>query len=332
MITHILLSEIDLTSTPLLPEHTQWLERWLREIEPDLEAGNVSSSLCLQGLLSELVVYKKIDRDWLSIFEDHLTDEEGYPLAYSKAYAKRLYKFANQWQQTPIHAIHTRWWIEKVLAQSSPSKDHFAGLIKRNIQRNGWIYNPTVSPTRTRTRMKSEYLMSFTMGVEILAFYEELTSYQQAFEATLSNEPLRPYLSAEYFRITALTALDALNLAPMGLAQVIERCEAGAGYCDFSIEDKRDDYMGTAKRVGRDVPLHSPLATLYAQHLSSFCESDVQANISVRLSKFVQHIQKNPLDIPAFRIRDLIDIPFGTGISPLEVVAASALVHTYLTK
>ena len=329
MTDHIFLFKTDLSSISLIADHAQWLEDWLHRIEPELEAGNVSSSLGLQGLMSELVLFGEVKYDWLAIFEDYLTDDDGTPLAYSEIYGSRLFKFDNQWRQSPIHAVHTRWWIEKIFQRLTSEETLFADFIKRHIQPNGWIYNTAVSPTGFRTRMKSEYLMSFAMGVEILDFHGLLTDYREVFETTLSSEPLRPFLSSEYFRGVALETLNALNLAPAGLEQVVKQCEAGAGYCDFTPEEKRDDYMGTAKRVERDQPVHSPLAALHARRLALLCGAATLSDVSTRLTQFAQHIQRQPLDIPAFRIRDLVDIPFGTGISPLEVIAASVIVNEY---
>lgn len=329
MINHIFLSPVAPINVQLLPDHARWIEEWLRGIEPDIESGNVASSICLQGIIAEFVLYGQQRRDWLSVFEDYLTDTDGMPLAYSHSFGKRLFKFDNQWRQSPVHTIHTRWWVEKIFDRLSPSDHQYARLIENLIQPSGWIYDPSVSPTQVRTRMKSEYLMSFAMGCEILAFHNLLPAYQTRFETTLSQEPRRPYLSSEYFRLIALELLQAVHLVPVGLNEVIEQCETGQGYCDFSPEEKRDDYMGTIKRVDRDVAVHSPLAALHAHYLAAVCDDETKIKVADRLLQFVYHIQAHPLDIPAFKIRDLTDIPFGTGVSPLEVIVGSILVSQF---
>jgi len=325
MITHILLPNIALDTVELLPQYKTWLESWLQGIDCNIEDCNVASSMCLQGILAELTLYKKTKRNWLDVFEDCLTDENGNPIAYSIFYGKRLYKFNDQWYQIPIHAIHTRWWVEKFY--NSCSQISYPSLIEQNIQPNGWIYNYKSSPTRLSTRMKSEYRMSFAMGIEILKADGVLKKYKKSFEATLSSEPLAPYLSAEYFRIRALELLESICLMPPSINTILAPCEAGKGYCDFSVLEKKDDYMGTQKRSARDIAVHSPLLSLYAHHISQYCDSPTKERVQSKLDEFAKHLKKHPLDIPAFRIRDLVDIPFGTDVSPLEVIAASAIIQ-----
>jgi hypothetical protein len=82
--------------------------------------------------------------------------------------------------------------------------------------------------------------------------------------------------------------------------------------------------MGTAKRTSRDFALHSPLAAIHALHLCGFTTAQEQSRIRQQLDIFASHLNTEPLDIPAFQIRDL-PIPFGTDISPIEVVCAAWL-------
>lgn len=305
----------------MLPEHEAWLTSWLEELETNIEAGDIAASLCLQGAISEIALHGSLNTDWLGVMDEFLM-RDGKPIAYSEQYGKRLYQFA-QWIQTEVHAIHARRWIERA-SEHAESLDYPA-LIEELIQPSGWIYNPAVSPTGLRTRMKSEYLMSLAMGVEILSPSPILDRNREQFEATLSAEPVTGYLSAEYFRQHALAILNATNLAPATIEAVISSCEVGEGYCDFDVKAKIDDYMGTAKRVGRDIPVHSALSSLHALSLSSLCDEATQERVRARLGSFAEHLRANPLDIQPFKMRD-IDIPFGTGLSPLEIVAASGIV------
>ena len=68
--------------------------------------------------------------------------------------------------QSEVHAIHARWWVER--ACNAESNLDFPDLIEGLNQPSSWIYNPQVSPTGMRTRMKSEYFMSLAMGMEVL--------------------------------------------------------------------------------------------------------------------------------------------------------------------
>jgi hypothetical protein len=320
MTTHLFLPSLSIPNLALLPEHEAWLTTWLQTMETDIENADVAASLCLQGVISEIALYKKTKTDWLGVMNEYLM-RDGKPIAYSEQYGKRLYNFP-QWIQTEVHAIHARWWIEQVLGQAASLE--YQGLIEELVQPSGWIYNPAVSPTGMRTRMKSEYLMHLAMGIEILTAFNAIEDKRATFEGVLSALPVTGYLGAEYFRLHSFHTLNATHLAPTSLDAVLTSCEVGEGYCDFDVKAKIDDYMGTAKRVSRDIPVHSALSSLHALSLASVCADAVKGHVGERVHNFGEHLKANPLDIQPFKMRD-IDIPFGTGLSPLEIVAASGI-------
>lgn len=324
MTEYIFLPEIPLEAAVVHPEHKKWLVSWLKEVEGNIEDGNVSSSMCIQGIIAEIALFKSIKTDWYGIVNEYLTDDRGFPIAYSEEYGKRLYSF-NQWLQKPLHAIYTKWWIEKILNKQKDNDIQYGTLIQSLIQPDGWMYNPDVSCTGSRTRMRSELLMSMAMGIEILDDNNLLTGHKKQFQATISSFPLSHCLSAEYFRLRALKKLDSIELSPVGYNNMLKMCEAGAGYCDFSLETKVDDYMGTAKRTSRDKLVHSPLASLFAIHIASACEKSVKEYVMSRVNRFREYLKKNPFDIPSFIMRD-INIPFGSDLTPLEIIAASAMI------
>lgn len=328
MYNHILLSVKDLEHLQVIPEHREWLTKWLLKIDQDINDGNISSSACLQGFLSEIVLYGKTSIDWLGGMEDYLTDENGYPLAYSEKFGKRLYNFDSQWKQSPIHAIHSRWFIENQCTGSL--KAHYGEMVEQYIQTNGWIYNPSVSPTGIKTRMKSELTMSLAMGVEIMQNSNLISNDRRDFLcATLSSLPITGYIGAEYFRIKALRLLKASNLIPVGLEGLVKSCEAGKGYCDFSVNSKTDDYMGTVKRTERDKAIHSPLFSVFAGYIATVSgDEKFKKLVYSKLSSFGKHLEKEPYDIPSFRMRD-IDIPFGTDLTPLEVICATFIINNF---
>lgn len=327
MTKHIFLPYIDLDTLEIVEPYKSWLSEWLEEIEEYIESCNIASSICLQAILAEKVLHKTLKHQWLEIFEDCLTSPDGKPLAYSEFYGKRLHKYDQQWVQTPVHSIYTLWWIQNLV--NNQADNQLTQLIEDNIQRNGWIYNLNVSSTQHLRRMKSEYQMSMAMGTEILGCAGLLNTYKEIFESVISNEECCPYLSAEYFRLRALENLKAPHLAPEELCGIIEPSQAGEGYCDYSMKDKRDDYMGTAKRSSSDETVHSPLATLHALYISTYCEEKNYNQVILKVKNFANHLNNNPLDIPAFKVRDLVDIPFGTGISPLEMIATSYIITNF---
>lgn len=325
MIEHLFLPGVNFLKLPLLPPYKEWLIEWLEKSEEDIENGLVSSSMCLQGVFSELLLYGNCQTDWIGIIQTYLKSESGIPLAYSKEFGNLLYKFDAQWEQSPIHAIYTHWWIEKINGVSQENLEVYNDLIQEMIQINGWIYNSKVSKTNVKTRMKSELMMSMAMGIDILNCNSSLSKRKNLFEALISSVSMTGFLSAEYFRLIALKYLNSIELAPYNFADVLAPCEAGDGYCDFSINSKVDDYMGTAKRVSRDKALHSAISSLQALYTASLCEDDVKYFVQSRIRNFGKHLLLEPFDIPAFRMRD-IDVPFGTDLSPLEIIAASQII------
>jgi hypothetical protein len=329
MNNHVIIPLKDVTSIHLISEYEDWLKEWLQALDQDINNDEVSSSLCLQAIYAELALYKKLKRDWTGVFQELLTDSNGNPLAYSEKYGKRLYNFEAQWKQTPIHAIYTQWWYYNNFDKSLVLE--YALLIEKHIQSSGWIYNSEESPTRINKRMKSELLMSMAMGIEILTAAKSIDQYKERFESAISSLPLTGFLGAEYFRILALEQLKSLNLLPLGLQGMVQSCQAGKGFCDFSINDKIDDYMGTAKRTDRDKAIHSPLFTLYADYISNYLDGDSSKWVKRIAVSFGEHLRKNPFDIPSFTMRD-IEVPFGTGITPIELLCAAQLMDRSLTQ
>lgn len=326
MTEHILLPHVNLAALQLVQQHREWLSQWLSTAERDIENEDVSASLCLQGMLSEVALYGVPQTDWCGVMAAYLTDADGIPLAYSEQYGKRLYRF-NFWLQSPVHAVHCRWFIERICLSVSRDAHKYADYITENIQPSGWIYNPDVSPTRQRHRMKSEYMMSMAMGCEILAATGRLSAHTQRFQAVLSSSPLTDFLSAEYFRLKALSLLESLALAPAGVTGVLAACKTTQGFSEFAVASKVDEYMGTAKRTERDKPLSSPLVGLYANAIAEHCHNAVKTDVRNWLKAYGEHLQREPFDIQAFSIRDE-DIAFGTDVSPLEILAASFLATT----
>lgn len=308
-------------------ELKDWLENWLITIEEQIEHGSISSSECIQGLLSELLLYGEDRYDWLSVERELLCDDTGNPMAYSEQYGKKLYKFDRQWKQMPVYAIYNSFWINSYYGEVQVDK--YQELIYNLIQPNGWIYNRDVSNTQLRTRMKSELFMSFAMGTEILCETALPESLKHRLEAIVASRELTEYISAEYFRYQALQRLELLYQFPEGIEQLLYRCEAYEGYNDFCVSNKVDDYMGTKKRIQHDMAIHTPLISGMAQKLGQLCKEEEQQHVEARMRNYANYLKENPMKISAFTMRD-IDVPFGSGLTPLEVIASAMIVNKYI--
>jgi hypothetical protein len=136
------------------------------------------------------------------------------------------------------------------------------------------------------------------------------------------------YMTSESFRLSALRTLGHEALFPTGIGESIEACAEGldVGWGDFSMKSKVDAYMGTAKRTGRDKQIHSPLVACHVTALAGKIEDAAKkASALERLSAYARHLASEPLDIPAFQMRD-VPIPFGEDITPIEALSASHLI------
>lgn len=324
----MILGELDLPTIKLLPAHREWLEHWVEEVGHQADSGYCAAASCSAAAVCDSILHGSPKWDWLGMSATYLTGYAGEPLAYSKKFGSQLHNFDDQWYQSPVHAIYGCWKIEQLCGQLDTTANR-AEQIESLIQPSGWIFNPTVSPTAPRTRMKTELFMSMAMGTEVLSRAEKLNDHSARMLATITAQDRTPYLSAEHFRLLALNFLCALEQVPTGLEELIQKNVAGLGYCDFTQEDKRDDYMGSRKRTDHDDVVCSAIATLHAATIANVCDSDTQKQFLEHATNFAKHIQARPMDIPAFWIRDLVDIPFGKGITPLELVAASEVVKRY---
>jgi len=89
--------------------------------------------------------------------------------------------------------------------------------------------------------------------------------------------------------------------------------------------------MGTDKRTSRDKPVHSPLVACHVAVLSSKVDDPAKrAAITSRLTNYSKSLDENPMDIPAFQMRD-VPIPFGADLTPIEAVCASHLLANLRT-
>ena len=302
------------------PLHEKWLIDWLENVATRVDKGITSSSECIQGALSELLLYGGLKTDWHSIIRDYLR-LDGECISYSKEHGKLLWNFDAQWQQSTVHAIYYDWCVSKLL--NKDQEIDYVKQITNMIQPSGWIFNPAVSPTQLRTRMKSELLMSMEMGIEILSDTEGLQQYSDKFTSILVSSPPARYLSAEYFRIRSLEVLNHQEQITTNIDLLLEDCTIEHGYHDYSIEKKTDDYMGTKKRTQHDKPVASPLISTMAKYTTAYSKD--KSTIIKHVGDYANYLSNHPMDIQAYRMRD-IEIPFGTSITPFEIIAATTLI------
>jgi hypothetical protein len=332
MTSHLLLPGVTLKPTSGLPnpafepELKEWLEGAVREAEE----GDTAASVCHQGAILDLVLSGTLKHAWHEIMNDFLFDG-GKPLAYSERFAKRLHRFEAQYHQSTVHAIHTRWWVEGLARPNDVDHTAYAELILAKRQSDGLIYDADVSETVLRHRMKAELTLSMAMGVEILKAAGKLSDGLATELATAITDPRKcpvlGYMSAEYFRLYALRVLGHESLFPLGIAECIAACatDLTVGWGDFAMNSKVDAYMGTAKRTGRDKPIHSPLIACHVAALADTLPVAQRTPVLARLKDYARHLKQQPLDIPAFQMRD-VPIPFGTGRTPIEAICASHLI------
>ncbi len=337
MAAHPILPGVVLESGFSHPAYENYLRTWREQAISDADDGRAAASVCHQATLIDLVLDGRPTCDWLSVMEDLLTEGDR-PLAYSVGYGDRLYKFAGQFQQSTVHSIHTRWWVETLSRAEAVDHDKFAEMILAKKGANGLIYDADVSLTVLRHRMKAELSMSAVMGAEILSEAWRLTDALRTELATSLCDPRKVpqlgYMTSEQFRLAALRILDREELFPVGIDEHIEACEVGLehGWCDFSMASKVDAYMGTAKRTSRDKPIHSPMVACHVAVLSDKVDDPAKrASIIDRLAIYAKSLAENPQDIPAFQMRD-VPIPFGVDLTPVEAVCASRLIANLRTE
>lgn len=331
MTTHIFLPGIHLQQGFVYPAYEQYLKDWREEAIQRADSGDVASSVCHQATLIDLVLDGKPRHDWLRIMNEFLIHNDA-PLAYSEAFGRRLHKFGNQYCQSTIHSIHTRWWIECLNNEAAVDHERFANLVLAKKQNDGLIYDRDISQTILRHRMKSELTMSMVMAAEILKVANKLTENTSVELATNiacpTKCPALGYMSMEYFRLKALQILGHEALFPVGIDDHINACaeDMPVGWCDFAMKSKVDAYMGTAKRTQRDTPIHSPLIACHISYLLDKVENATKKKaLAQRLAAYSYYLKGSPLDIPAFQMRD-VPIRFGADRTPIEVICASFLI------
>ena len=301
-------------------EHKAWMEQWLDKVLSNSENGIVSSSECMAGAVSEEILFGRLSTDWAGIMSEYL-EMNGVPLAYSEKFGERLHKFQNQWKQSPVHSIYSRWWIERSTRGGHDSA--FSDMIMRLVQPTGWVYNPDVSYTGIRTRMKTELFMSLAMASQILTDTRTKFDSVPMISAAVSVTPTG-FVGAEYFRLRSLQTLEASEQMP-DTRQLLECCSLENGFCDFDVNAKIDDYLGVRKRIERDVAVFSPLVTMYALYIAEMTLQD-QTIVNAMKNRTRDFIRATPMYIPSLKMRD-IDHPFGDGVTIYEIIAATILMR-----
>lgn len=324
MTNYIFYDGVDLENLSVSAAHEKWLHEYLERLQISIEKGEIAVSECLQGALIEAILGKQLKTDWPGVFKELLLTKDGLPMAYSSAYGQKLYKFEAQFEQVTVHSIHTYWFINK-LASPDFTDDTLTKAMSDFWQPSGWFYNPQVSVTTERYRMRLELCMSLAMAVEILLDAEDNSAFKEKIEAHMYAEPTTNYLSAEYFRLITLEKIQKpayMNTVSDKLRKLLLACQLDKGFSDFDVHSKVDDYMGTAKRVGRDVALLSAISTLHAHYIANKTgNNDVVAD---PIKAFVEMQEASPLSFGAFKMRDL-DPDFGPSITTHEIIAASIL-------
>ena len=86
--------------------------------------------------------------------------------------------------------------------------------------------------------------------------------------------------------------------------------------------------MGTKKRTWHDFVIPTPLISGMAQELGQICKEEERQYVEAKMKDYAEHLRANPMKIAAVTMRD-IDVPFGPGITPLEVIASAMIVNKY---
>jgi hypothetical protein len=299
------------------PPYRDWLTKFHYQVVEDAENGIANAAGIVAGFISESLTGAS-KADWLGIMGGLLT-VNGQPVSYSEKYGAKLSTFANQWQQTDVHSLYARFWIEKNLTGKSNAS--LLNIIKTFTQSSGWIFNPAVSETKLQTRMKAELFMQLAMALEMAIDMGDVVEHYTPSLGAIASLGNTHYVSAEYFRLRALQLLGHPEQMVSGIPDVLVECRADPGFTDFNVAGKRDDYMGTMKRSSRDLAPFSPICTLYGYRLAEFTKDDRLNGWSKQLS---EHLQSRPLDIEPFRMRDLLP-PFGESCTSYEVIAEGIL-------
>lgn len=303
--------------------YSEFLNRELNSIQDEINQDRLSASKALQGVLIESLLFGRTKFDWLGVINELLI-RDGRALAYSESFSSHLHGFKDQWEQYSIGAAYSQYWIRKHLSCSQLDFEYLNS--KKDL--TGLYFDIDISPTKNSHRMKTEIAASSAMVLQMNQDLNFLSSHNpgQTLSA-LDDSMLFPryrYLSLEYFRKVIMDLHGEQKNDADLLGAFLVKCatEAKYGWSDFMMNEKLDDYMGTAKRTGRDSNIHSPMLALYAGHLCG--KETSNSDVEVRMHEFSTHLKANPWDIPAFKMRDL-PYDFGPGLTTLEALAAITL-------
>lgn len=278
------------------------------------ENENASASDIFSCALAEYSLKGKISSSWLEIFKSLLIDKEsGLPLEYNKKYSEKLWQF-NHWNQTTIHSIYVYWFLLSISDQFKNEVKSAVKMSQQLIQPSGFVYNPAVSETNLRTRMRSELFMGVCQAIEIQSNGTNQDDLKKIYSPALQSINDVKYISAEFFRQKSFQFLKLQNPYFPNYNELLKNCGLDYGFSDYDVNSKVDDYMGTAKRVNRDKSIFSPVITLMSETLT------LEKNKNPSLISAYKYLSEKPNSLPHFVVRD-IEYSFGPSITVIETLA-----------
>ncbi len=303
-------------------EAKEYLAEYLESVSSSIEEECLSASMLMSATYADFILNSKITENWLDIFESQLLDGDSTPVEYTECFGKQLYKF-NCWKQTTVHSNYVWWWLSSTLGNDITEK--VLDNLTTFKQGSGWFFNKEVSCTNPRTRMKTELLMNLSLTAEIAKASDTQRTLIANLESTASSVPNLGFLGAEYYRAKCLS-MENEQFQANDLEALFDACSTPIGFSDFNVTSKKDDYMGTAKRVGRDAAIMSPIINLYAHELSPLVNDETKTKILVGVKSAMRFLEDNPLNLPGYTIRDT-GFLFGSGVTPNEVISSIFLLN-----
>ena len=82
------------------------------------------------------------------------------------------------------------------------------------------------------------------------------------------------------------------------------------------------------KRTQHDSAIHTPLISHMAKLLCQTGGDELMDTYREKMHRYSNTLKSHPMGISSFKMRD-IEYPFGTGITPLEILAAVLITNKY---
>ena len=249
------------------------------------------------GVLVTRGVLPQASTDLVAKYLTQLRSPGGGYLAIQEDYLDQFPKLRNAAAKPSVPEVYSTYYayhLRRILGvdYSEQELDELLSWVLAHQHASGLIYSTQYSNTDQQWRMEAEKTAQLYFAVELIS---SILPQLPHFDLDVSLEgaqawvhhtfPTLKTVGGRYFAFKAVYRLDPEAICDLGVEETLgfladRRSQDGDGYCDYRLQDKRDEAMTSRSQVQLDKNSSHVFSTYYAAtlqaHLSGVCRRDAK--------------------------------------------------------